>query len=524
MAETVSLERVFDRIGCGNEPTLAVKTGGWRFRTPYHEPKLSPCSDACPAGSAVPAWLEAFGGGRLEEAWDIISRENPFPSITGHVCFRFCEERCNRGELDEAVRPYRVEQAIGEWRRTGYRPAPPPAVPARGSVAVVGAGPAGLSCAFYLAREGCRVSVYEKEAVAGGLLATGIPGYRFPRTVLEAELEQLRRDGVVFRLNCTVGKDVSLDELHRSHDAVFLATGASRPGRISIPGLEEGAGDSTALEFLRRINLEGSAPARGPVVVVGGGNAAIDAARSAMRLPGVAAVTVVYRRGREVMPADPREVAAAQEEGVRFFFYRVPVELRGATGGGRELILARARQSSRGEEVSLDREPEAAAIPCGTLIQAVGQEADWSIFGTLESGRFFYAGGDLVTGPSTVTAAINAGRNAAGAIAARLRGKTPPHAAGRNGGAVTLAGLHLSALALVPLRPFREGPAGEADRCLGCGTCNGCGICQLFCPDMAVEPDGRRYRFNLDYCKGCGVCARECPAQALAMGGEDYAG
>ncbi len=523
MTETAAQNRLLARIGYGSKPGLAVQTGQWRFRTPVYESKLSPCRAACPAGSAIPAWLVAFGTGDHAQAWEIICRENPFPAITARVCFRFCEVCCNRGNLDQALQVHRIAEAIGAWRHRHFQAVPAP-VQKRASVAVVGSGPAGLSCAFYLIREGYRVTVYEKEAVAGGLLVTGIPEYRLPRAVLAEELAMLSREGVVFRLNCTVGTTVPLKELYREHDAVFLAAGASRPARLLLPGLDEAAAGITALDFLRRVNLGEEIPVCDPVIVIGGGSAALDAARLARRRDGITAVTVVYRRDRAAMPSDPEGVSAAEAEGVNFLFNRVPVALRGESGT-RRLVLARSRSSARGEKLSLLRPEENTTLPCGTLIEAIGQEADWSVFGALSSGCILFAGGDLVTGPDTVPAAIAAGRNAARAITARLEGNAPPDDInGDDDGPIRLADLHLHPSTAVLLRPTGEGLTGEAQRCLGCGTCTGCGLCYLFCPDLAIEPCDGHYRFNLDYCKGCGVCVRECPARALSMGGDDDTG
>lgn len=503
-----------ERVSREAMPSLANKTGDWRLLTPLRREGLSPCRERCPLEGEIPLWLEAVKGERWADAWEITRRVNPFPAVTGHVCFHPCTDECNRRKLDQEVDIPSLERALGRWRRQHYHPAEK-SNPVRGAVAVVGSGPAGLSCAYYLNAAGYRVTVLEQAPVAGGLLALGIPQYRLPREILHRELEILREEGINFILNCSLGRDVQLSRLYEEYDQLFLATGAWLSRALSIEGADL-PGVFNALDFLSRLNLGRPVQISGPVAVVGGGNAAVDAARSALRQTGIEQVTIFYRRSREEMPADPREVEAACAEGVELVCNVIPKELTGVQGRLEGVILNRSR--TEGGKLLVE-DSGSLSRSCGSLIFAVGQEPDLKVFGELPHGRTLFAGGDLISGPSTVPEAIRAGRMAAEAIAAQLEGRLQPAERPLKGRAVSFEDLHLLyGVAAVPASR-REDPVFEAERCLGCGTCNSCGVCYLFCPDVAVLIEQGQYTFDLDYCKGCGICARECPARALIMEG-----
>lgn len=503
---------------CGDRPSLANKTGDWRFLTPAAAGRLSPCRQACLLDSEIPVWLEAVKRESWDEAWQITRKKNPFPGITGHVCFHPCAENCNRLQLDEGIDIRGVERAVGRWRMENYRPPKGPRV-IRGRVAVVGSGPAGLSCAWYLNHAGFRVAVFEREAVAGGLLALGIPAYRLPREVLQRELQMLEEDGVSFEFNCGLGQSFNLDELAAEYDAVFLATGALKTRPPALEGIES-EGVWSAIDFLKRFNL-GSPPAvSGPVVVIGGGNAAVDAARTAASIVGAAGVRIVYRRSREEMPASPEEIGHAEAEGIGFMFNVLPAVARTAGGRITGLVLERSESAEPGGAVIV-KKGETLEIGCCSLIYATGQEPDHSVFGKTVTGYRLFAGGDLVSGPATVPEAISAGRIAAAAIAGRLAGAAVPGGTDKENTekAVSFEELRLHALPSAQMTRREDDPSAEASRCLGCGSCISCGICDLFCPDLSVRHEEGRYTVNLDYCKGCGICAYECPSRALVMEG-----
>lgn len=528
------------KIGSGSIPTLVNKTGDWRFVTPVRRKKTSPCSSACPLHNGIAEWVERVRDGDYAGAWQILSRYNPFPAVTGYVCYHFCENNCSRGQYDESVAIGELEKQVGLWRHKQFAagsiaPKVRGALPV--SAAVVGSGPAGLACAYYLAVLGIRVTVFERQPVPGGLLALGIPEYRLPRDVLEKELAVLRSLGVTFKAGMELGKDISLAELEQGFHAVFLATGAALEKKLGVYG-ENLPGVYGALDYLRAVHLGQDLPAPRSVVVIGGGNAAIDAAGTA-RLRG-ARVALAYRRSREAMPAHQDEVRAAEEAGVQFLFNVMPEEITGC-GRAEKIRLVRTESGKREEKIRIV--PNSAFnLDCDMVLVATGQEADLAPFGgglALEiasplTGRpGIFAGGDLATGPGNVAAAIAAGREGARAIAAYLEvelitgqgavfappiGKNPP-----------ISDYNSLNPFIFPRQGRAAQPETEAGRCLSCGRCNRCGVCWMFCPDLAVNAEEHGFELLLDYCKGCGICAKECPGGVLEMevgggGSEDHHG
>ncbi len=499
---------------CGTEPSRANKTGEWRFITPERVSKLSPCRRDCLLCGEIPRWMEAVKQKRWEEAWQIMRRYNPFPALTGYVCFHPCTENCNREQLDQALGIQEVERALGLWRLDNYRPPRKPKA-VKDHVAVVGSGPAGLSCAYYLSEAGYRVTVFERAKRAGGMLALGIPEYRLPRRVLDKELAVLKEEGIRFVTGRALGTDFSLEELYDEFAQVFLATGAwiSRESALSGSDCRD---VYHALDFLSLVNTGYPPQLRDPVMVIGGGNAAIDSARTALRLDGVNHVSLVYRRGRVEMPAEQAEVEAAENEGVELTFNALPCEIETAGQCAKSMVFNHSRTGRDGLIVDRD---SSFRKSCGTIIMALGQEPDYTVLGNLDREAALFAGGDLVTGPATVAEAIQAGRMAAGGIIATLEGLPFSGEERFDEEAVGFEDLNLETKINIRLQQRQDDPSAEADRCLGCGTCNSCGVCYLFCPDMAVDIIDGRYELNLDYCKGCGICVKECPAQAMSMEG-----
>ncbi len=522
--------------------SLANRTGSWRVERPVYVDRLPPCNDACPAGENVQRWLYLAEEGAYQEAWTALVADNPLPAVMGRVCYHPCETQCNRAQLDEAVGINAVERFLGdEALRRGWE-LPGPAADAGGRVLVVGSGPAGLACAYHLRRAGHDVVVRESAPQAGGMMRYGIPRYRLPRTVLEGELERLLSVGVALELASPV-TDVSRVLTEEGFGAVFLALGAGLSRNAYVP-----AGDSArvvdALTLLE--GAEVSPPALGRrVAVYGGGDTAMDAARTARRLGATDAV-VVYRRTRERMPAHDEEVEEATEEGVRMRWLST---VRRAESG--RLVLEKMVLDESGFPRPTG-EVEELAADC--LVLALGQEADVSLVAAVPGVRItdgvvvvggdmgcgppgLFAGGDMVPGERTVTSAIGDGKRAARHIDAWLRGSEhrpgPRHELAQAGFLNTWYYADAPRMQQRRLElarrtsTFDEVVQGldadnalyEARRCLSCGNCFECDNCFGVCPDNAVVKlgPGRRYAFDYDYCKGCGLCAAECPCGAIVM-------
>lgn len=542
-------ESGFSRHGQLQEviPTTVNKTGLWRFLTPVFQEKVSPCRLSCPLENGIPLWMNMIRQDDWQGAWRVMQEYNPFPAITGYVCYRFCEEKCHRGLWDEPVAVREIEKAIGLWRHDNYRAGENGKSGGRDrmqrgkmkKVAIVGSGPAGLSCAYYLRKQGVTVTVFEKLSLAGGLLATGIPEYRLPRHILKKELEILEAEGVTFEVGREVGREIDLAKLQDDFDAVLLAVGAQKSRRLQIRG-EELPGVIGALEFLRDLHLGLPPREADHVVVVGGGNAAVDAACMA-RLQGARVVNLLYRRSREEIPAHSEEIKAAAEAGVKFTFQTVLQEVCG--GGCVQKVRARRVASSRRGEQLQVLPGTSYELPCDLLIIAAGQESglpklasSLQVLPVMEEGygegsaggkerlgdeNIVLMAGDALTGPASVASAIFSGRKAALMLLRAL--DIYPEPEDIPGIVFPLQGEE-EAIPYEHLNPVLYPRLGrlataleEAGRCFSCGTCNSCGVCWVFCPEPAIGENNGKFEILLDYCKGCGICVTECPAGVLAM-------
>ena len=412
----------------------------WRSMiTDSRRDPIAPCQEACPAGTDAGRYVGLIGQGRYDEAYAVAAEVNPFPSVCGWICTAPCESACRRGTLDEPIAIRRLKRFAAEAGK--LPPVAPPKKRRNQKVAIVGGGPAGMSAAYYLARLGYGVTVFEAMPVPGGMMAIGIPEYRLPRTVIREEIDRIVGLGVELKLDNAMGRDFTLADLESKYDAVFLATGASRSRKLGVPG-DDLPGVVPATLFLKQVNLGEKPVLSGPVVVVGGGSTAMDAARSALR-SGASSVTILYRRGRAEMPAQAEEVEAAEHEGIKVLLEAAVTEVKAASKGVTCVTYVGQRPTGKFEGGRALYEPIPGSdreIDAATVLVAVGEEPDPSILpagagiatsgfsgivadaGMATSRKGVFAGGDVVSGAKTIIHAVGAGRRAAGSIHEYLSG------------------------------------------------------------------------------------------------------
>ncbi|WP_062289257.1 NAD(P)-binding protein [Demequina phytophila] len=531
-------------VSTGPATSLAYHTGTWRTERPVYVDLAPPCSLACPSGEDIRGWLGSTQEGEVgfEKAWRRLVAANPLPAVMGRICYHPCQTACNRGDVDEEVGINAVERFLGDTALARGWALPAPAAQSGRRVLVVGSGPAGLSAAYHLRQLGHAVTVREAAAEPGGMMRYGIPAYRLPRDVLAAEIRRIEATGV--RIECSTAV-TSLDHAQAEFDAVVLTVGAGVAHHVDIPA---GAASHIvdAIDVLRDV-ASGHPPLLGRrVAVYGGGNTAIDAARTARRL-GASDAVVVYRRTREQMPAHPTELADAVGEGVRVQWLSTISAVDGPRVTIERMELdADGRPHGTGEYEELDAD---------TVLLAVGQDADLSLLSdapdvtvvdgvvrvdpvSLMTGRDgVFAAGDVSPGSRTATYAIGRGARAAKAVDAWLASRVlPAEPVAREASADRLNAWyysdapkqHRSELeAARRVTGFEEVLTGldaehavfEARRCMSCGSCFECDNCYGMCPDDAIRKlgPGMRYEIDYDYCKGCGICAAECPCGAIDM-------
>jgi 2-oxoacid:acceptor oxidoreductase delta subunit (pyruvate/2-ketoisovalerate family) len=522
--------------------SLANHTGSWRVQRPQYVDRMPPCNNACPAGENVQSWLYAAEDGSYEKAWRALMADNPFPAVMGRVCYHPCQTACNRGKLDENVGINSVERFLGDLAIEKGWSIPLTVEPTGRHVLVVGAGPSGLSAAYHLRLMGHDVTVRDATDAPGGMMRFGIPKYRLPREVLDAEVARITNMGVRLELGSRVD-DVAA-AMAEGFDAVFLAVGAHIGKRAYIP-----AGDAAhildAVSMLHDVE-DGQPPLLGRrVVVYGGGNTAIDAARTAKRL-GAKEALIVYRRTRERMPASDSEIEEALEEGVLMKWLST---VKHADVGRLQVERMELDESGFPQPTGEVEELEA-----DSLVLALGQEVDLSLLDGLPGLEIrdgvvqidemmmtghpgIFAGGDMVPAERTVTTGVGHGKKAARNINAWLHDTA--YEPGDKHPVVEFEALNTWYYADAPrtVRPrletarrastFEEVVQGldestalyEARRCMSCGNCFECDNCFGVCPDNAVIKlgPGKRFRIDLDYCKGCGICAQECPSGSILM-------
>ena len=521
-------------------------TGSIRKSKPEYVDFFPPCNNACPAGENIQAWLSLAQEGKIEDAWRKLTEQNPMAAIHGRVCYHPCENSCNRKDLDSSVSIHAVERFLGdEALKNNWQFYPPKTLTGK-KIMIVGAGPSGLSAAYHLRKLGHEVTIFEAGPVAGGMMNFGIPAYRMPRNILQAEIKRIENFGVKIVLNYKV-QDILKEKENGSFDAVFVAIGAHLAKKVNIPA-QEASKILDAVSFLKDAdeNSEDKPLLGRRVAIYGGGNTAMDAARTAKRL-GADEAMIIYRRDREHMPAHEFEADEALSEGVKIHWLSSIKNMETSSITVEKMQVVNGKAVPTGEYETLEAD---------SLILALGQEADTDFLKNIEGITFkedgttvevnpsmmtgypgIFAGGDMVPSERTVTIATGHGKKAARNIDAWLRNSTYEKPA--NNPLVTIEKLQIwfktnaEAKAQQHLEiekaveTFDEIVAGytteeavyEAQRCLSCGNCFECDSCYGACPEGAISKNGKGegYTINYDLCTGCGVCAEQCPCHALDM-------
>lgn len=503
---------------------------------------LPPCNAACPAGEDIQAWLIKARAGQFKEAWESLVQNNPMPAIHGRVCYHPCETNCNRKKYDSNVSIHCVERFLGDMAlKEGWRCKPGSATGKK--VLVVGAGPAGLSAAFHLRLFGHEVTIFEEFPKAGGMMLTGIPAYRLPRDVLQGEIDKILALGINIKFNQRV-EDV-IDERDRGgFDAVFLAIGAHYGKNVPFAAVDP-CSVIDAVDYLREVAFDLRPSHSSRVVIYGGGNTAIDVARTAIRL-GAKDVNIVYHRARKNMPAFDFEIEDSLQEGVKFHFLRtlVGINKNSVTFNINELD-ENNRPHATGEVTSIETDLVVLALSqlsdSEFLKQVPGIEFDWGntvkVDETFMTGSVgIFAGGDMIPYDRSVTIAVGQGKHAARHIDAYLRGtgyvKHPKHDSatyerlhineGKSTNLVEKAMLtseRINSFAEIIQGVSQDAAVAEAKRCFSCGNCFECDACYEICPVKAIEKlgVGKRYHIDTDTCIGCRRCYKRCPCGAIDM-------
>jgi len=548
----------------------AAGAGAASALRPHYVPKTPPCTFKCPSSIDIRGYImhisqsEFYGRDQeqsMGEAWEMLTNMNPFPATTGRVCPHPCESECNRGALEGALNINNIERYMGDYGIEKGLSLPKLSDEKKSeSVAIIGAGPAGLSCAYQLARRGYGVTVYEAFDQAGGMLRYGIPYYRLPADVLDAEIKKIVDSGVDLKLNTRVGKDVSMDDLRKNNKVVFMGIGAHAGKKMNVPGEDDAPNCMSGAEFLHKVNAGESVDIGNKVVVIGGGNSAIDAARVSLRMG--ADVTISYRRTRDEMPAIEHEIHSAEEEGIKFEFLTAPLEvvIEGGKATGlkvQQMELGEPDESGRRRPVPVEGSEKVieATFVCPSISQepvwegledvGVKNEKGWI---TADAGTCktevdgVYSGGDISGVMGLVTEAIGLGRIAAEGIIDYMNNVEPEKQAPvkviRSDNMYTQffpkqerhetnwlpAGEVKSSLTKEPMVPLTDDDfSAEVKRCMSCGLCFDCDNCWMFCSDQAVKkgdksgPRGTHYEFLHEKCQGCKKCAEACPCGFIDM-------
>lgn len=521
--------------------SLNNKTGSWRNRKPFYINRIPPCNMTCPSGTNIQAWLSKAQENDIKGAWNIIVESNPFPAVMGRICYHPCESACNRTHHDSCVNINLIERYIGDKGISENWCFKTPTESSGKKVLIIGAGAAGLTAAYFLRKEGHDITIHEGKAKLGGMMRYGIPSYRLSRNVLDHEINRIIDMGISVKTNMFIE---NISEYKKSFDAIFIATGAHVASKINV---EKSANSQVfdAIDLLKRVEDEGiqSIKLGDSVVVYGGGNTAIDVARTAVRL-GCKSVKIIYRRTLNVMPAHKSEIEEALAEGVEILCLKTISSIKDGT------VLLQYMQMEEEQAIPTGKFEE---IKADTVVMAIGQSIDRGIFADAPNIRIsgkgmieiddqmmtgengIFAGGDVTAAKRTVTTAIGNGKKAAKCISAFLQGERYEkpqmhepvsfkklnlnyyeHSEGLNRPLQTNYSFEEYGVSLTD-----EQALFEARRCMSCGNCMSCNNCMAMCPDGAIKRDEFGLYIDYDYCKGCGICERECPCGAIKMEAED---
>jgi len=551
------------------------QTGTWRYLRPNYVEKIPACQSGCPAGEPIELWLRELETGNVSTAWEILTTENPFPGLMGRVCFHPCEKACNRKDLGGAVTINMLERSLADqhgyknssvkkWKKDIGK-----------KIAVVGSGPAGLAHAFFSTRLGHSVTVFDRFPKPGGLFRYGIPEYRLPKSIVENEIKKLYDLGIKFECGKNLTRQ-DIENLTKSFDAVYLSLGAHISRPLGVDG-ENAKGVIPALNFLEsaQLAMEGSAtqvPAcKGKnVIVIGGGNSAVDASRMAIRL-GASNVTIVYRRSRVEMPAFAEEINDAEAEGVKLIMLAAPAKINAAAGSVKDILFTKMKLGD--PDASGRRSPVAIPdsqfeLPADIVLTAIGEIVDEQLLP--QKGDKIIFGGDMLDQPRTVVNAIASGKAASIELDCKWRALDFNEVANKIGvpetsvlrmteylrltsDIKTIRRENVSVKQIVvktehlntyyfdnsqpgsypkkgvterlkpnPMMEVHSAPLAEMaktqlERCMHCGHCTECDNCYIYCPDVSIYKAKGGYDISYDFCKGCGVCVKECPRAAMIM-------
>jgi putative selenate reductase YgfK subunit len=511
--------------------------------------KLAPCRYECPIDNKAQAYIWLISQKRFKEAAEIIRENNPLPSICGRVCHHPCETNCTRSRLEGSLSIRALKRFAIENEGDNVKGKKIPADKRKEKVAVIGAGPAGLTCANALSLMGYQVTIFEKNSEAGGMMIEGIPVFKLPRDIIKKDIKNLLNENIEMKLNIAIGKDITFEEIKKNYDAVFIASGAGISREMGVKG-EEKDNVLSSIEFLKKVNSGQKVELGKNVAIIGGGNSAVDAARSAIRI-GAEKVYMVYRRTRNEMPATDEELNQAEKEGIKILYLVTPVEIKGGSLLCKNLTLGDKGKDNRRKPEEI--EATNFELKVDNVISAIGEVPDLSFTNNniniknslistdnmaMTNCKGVFAGGDAVTGPNMIIDAIAAGQRAARSIETYIKGeKSKPELKKEQIDIKRILKEDIEerikmqepgarsqkpedkdkSFKEVYLTYSENDAIKEAKRCLACGCGLGCGNCKKVCIYFAIDDKNAAFNVDNEKCDGCGLCVQICPNGSVEM-------